>query len=66
MSMTAEKTVRELALENTTATRVFEKLGIDYCCLHHWAHQQMSVAQRSAPVANLCGGHVTLRQEVAT
>jgi len=32
MSMTAERTVRELALENTTATRVFEKLGIDYCC----------------------------------
>jgi regulator of cell morphogenesis and NO signaling len=32
MSMTAEKTVRELALENTAATRVFEKLGIDYCC----------------------------------
>ncbi len=26
MSMKAEKTVRELALENTTATRVFEKL----------------------------------------
>ena len=32
MNMTAEKTVRELALENITATRVFEKLGIDYCC----------------------------------
>ncbi len=32
MNMTAEKTVRELALENATATRVFEKLGIDYCC----------------------------------
>ena len=32
MSMTAEKTVRELALENPSATRVFEKLGIDYCC----------------------------------
>ena len=32
MSMTAERTVRELALENTAATRVFEKLGIDYCC----------------------------------
>ncbi|MGA7446141.1 MAG: iron-sulfur cluster repair di-iron protein [Terriglobales bacterium] len=32
MSMTAEKTIRELALENTTATRVFEKPGIDYCC----------------------------------
>jgi regulator of cell morphogenesis and NO signaling len=32
MSVATEKTVRELALENTTATRVFEKLGIDYCC----------------------------------
>jgi regulator of cell morphogenesis and NO signaling len=32
MSATTEKTVRELALENPAATRVFEKLGIDYCC----------------------------------
>jgi regulator of cell morphogenesis and NO signaling len=32
MNMTGERTVRELALENTAATRVFEKLGIDYCC----------------------------------
>lgn len=32
MNATAEKTVRELALENAAATRVFEKLGIDYCC----------------------------------
>ena len=32
MSVTAEKTVRELALEIRSATRVFEKLGIDYCC----------------------------------
>ena len=32
MSAIAEKTVRELALESTSATRVFEKLGIDYCC----------------------------------
>ena len=32
MSITAEKTVRELALANPAATRVFEKLGIDYCC----------------------------------
>lgn len=32
MSLTAEKTVREFALENPAATRVFEKLGIDYCC----------------------------------
>lgn len=27
-----EKTVRELALENPAAPRVFEELGIDYCC----------------------------------
>ena len=32
MNVTTEKTVRELALENPVATRVFEKLGIDYCC----------------------------------
>jgi regulator of cell morphogenesis and NO signaling len=32
MSITAEKTVRELALESPAATRVFEKLGLDYCC----------------------------------
>ena len=32
MNVTTEKTVRELALENPAATRVFEKLGIDYCC----------------------------------
>ena len=32
MSVTTEKTVGELALENPAATRVFERLGIDYCC----------------------------------
>jgi len=32
MSVMTEKTVRELALENAAATRVFERLGIDYCC----------------------------------
>ena len=32
MSVTMEKTVRELALEKPGAARVFEKLGIDYCC----------------------------------
>jgi regulator of cell morphogenesis and NO signaling len=32
MTAIAEKTVRELALESSSATRVFEKLGIDYCC----------------------------------
>ncbi len=32
MTVATEKTVRELALESSSATRVFEKLGIDYCC----------------------------------
>ena len=32
MSVATQKTVRELALETPTASRVFEKLGIDYCC----------------------------------
>ena len=32
MSVTTEKTVRELALEKPGAARVFERLGIDYCC----------------------------------
>jgi len=32
MSVSTQKTVREIVLENPAATRVFEKLGIDYCC----------------------------------
>jgi len=32
MSVTTERTVRELALEKPGAARAFEKLGIDYCC----------------------------------
>ena len=32
MSLSAARTVRELALEVPNATRVFEKMGIDYCC----------------------------------
>jgi regulator of cell morphogenesis and NO signaling len=32
MRAEATKTVRELALEHPYATRIFEKLGIDYCC----------------------------------
>lgn len=32
MTVMTEKTVRELAVENPAATRVFEQLGIDYCC----------------------------------
>jgi len=32
MAITTTKTVRELAVELPNATRIFEKLGIDYCC----------------------------------
>jgi len=32
MSVSTTRTVRELALEIPEATRIFEKLGIDYCC----------------------------------
>jgi regulator of cell morphogenesis and NO signaling len=32
MSVKSEKTLREVVLEMPAATRVFEKLGIDYCC----------------------------------
>ena len=32
MHLETNKTVRELALEIPAATRVFEKMGIDYCC----------------------------------
>jgi regulator of cell morphogenesis and NO signaling len=32
MQTITEKTVREIALENPSSIRVFESLGIDYCC----------------------------------
>src|SRR6185295_14730076 len=32
LEINATKTVRDLAVELPNATRVFEKLGIDYCC----------------------------------
>lgn len=32
MAITAERTVSEIAIENPASTRVFESLGIDYCC----------------------------------
>ncbi|HSK71997.1 MAG TPA: iron-sulfur cluster repair di-iron protein [Pyrinomonadaceae bacterium] len=35
MMIDVTKTVRELAVENPSATRVFEKLRIDYCCGGH-------------------------------
>lgn len=32
MAVVTTKTVREFAVENVAATRIFEKFGIDYCC----------------------------------
>ncbi len=32
MTDTREKTIREIAIENPSSVRVFETLGIDYCC----------------------------------
>lgn len=32
MAIVTTRTVREFAVENTEATRIFEKFGIDYCC----------------------------------
>jgi regulator of cell morphogenesis and NO signaling len=37
MTINTAKTVRELAIEVPGATRLFEKLGIDYCCGGHSA-----------------------------
>jgi len=48
MPITATKTVRELAVEVPNATRVFEKLGIDYCC---GGHKPLEEACASANVA---------------
>ncbi len=47
MSLTMEKTVRELALEIPSAAKVFEQLGIDYCC---GGKQNLDQACRSAGV----------------
>ena len=60
MSVTTEKTVGELAVEIPGATRVFEKLGIDYCCgggksledACHEAHLDPDQVMRSLHAAN--------------
>jgi regulator of cell morphogenesis and NO signaling len=48
MSVTTEKTVRDWTLEQPGATRVFEKLGIDYCC---GGKQTLEQACRAANVS---------------
>jgi len=48
MSVAAERTVKDLVVENPALTRVFEKLGIDYCC---GGGKSLEEACRSANVA---------------
>lgn len=48
MSLQTNRTVREMALEIPGATRVFEKLGIDYCCR---GNQPLDVACETAGIA---------------
>jgi regulator of cell morphogenesis and NO signaling len=47
MNATTEKTVRELALESSTAPRVLEQFGLDYCC---GGNRPLSDACRAANV----------------
>ena len=49
MPVTATKTVRELAVEIPNATRVFEKLGIDYCCGGHKSLEE-ACASANTPI----------------
>jgi len=48
MNLNSTKTVRDLAVELPGATRIFEKLGIDYCCD---ANQQLNDACDEAGIA---------------
>ncbi len=52
MTITATKTVRELAVEVPNATRVFEKMGIDYCCGGHKSLEE-ACAGAKRPVAEV-------------
>jgi regulator of cell morphogenesis and NO signaling len=49
MGLTAAKTVRELATEFPNATRLFEKLGIDYCCGGNRSLEEACAAARLSP-----------------
>lgn len=59
MTVATEKTVRELALENPAVTRVFEKLGIDYCCGGNRSLEEV------CRTANLSIGEVIQSLEIA-
>ena len=44
MTITMTKTVREIAVEQPGASRIFENLGIDYCCGGEKALQEACLA----------------------
>jgi regulator of cell morphogenesis and NO signaling len=48
MSFTAEKTVRDWVAEKPAVARVFEKLGIDYCCAGGKSLEEACRAARQA------------------
>ncbi|MGE5323565.1 MAG: iron-sulfur cluster repair di-iron protein [Actinomycetota bacterium] len=52
MALTATQTVRQLATEVPNATRIFEKLGIDYCCGGGKSLED-ACAQAKIPVADV-------------
>lgn len=53
MQISGTKTVREIAVEMPGATRVFEKMGIDYCC------------GGATPIAEACLGAGVTVEEIA-
>ena len=53
MQFSSEKTVGELAVENSAAARVFEKYGIDYCCGGKQSLAAVCVERGIAPEAVL-------------
>jgi hypothetical protein len=52
MTLNIEQTVRELAISNPAAVRVFESLGIDYCCGGKRPLQE-ACARAKVPVARV-------------
>lgn len=60
MTLATAKTVRDYALEAPQAIRVFEKLGIDYCC------GGKRPLEEACAAANLSLGDVLLQLEAAT
>ena len=68
MSIAIEKTVRELALEIPAATRVFEQLGIDYCCggnqsLYERVARPTSLSMRCSMSLDLADTRANVPQE---